>query len=305
MNLFNKYRPKSFDEIIGNETTVSSLKALLDREESRPHIFLLHGSKGTGKTTLARIIAATVGCHKYDLMEMNFADTRGIDTVREIIEHSEYMPRYGKVRVWIIDEIHQATKEAMNSMLKILEEPPKHVYFVLCTTDPQKIISTVRDRCYDFQMAFLTEDLLLTLIERVLSAENKKLSDKIKQHIAEKANGSARSCLVLLDKLIDVPETDLTKLSSIIEDEESEIKQLCQYFLKKGKSKWTDIAKLLKTMKQEPETIRYAVLGYMNAVLLNSGNAQASFVIECFSKPLFYTGKAGLTQAAYEVFSNE
>lgn len=301
--LHNKFRPKSFDDVIGNDVTKSALKALLSREKGRPHSFLLYGSKGTGKTTIARIIANSVACHDYDLTEMNFSNTRGIDTSRELIEVADYVPRYGKSRVWIFDEFHKCTNDAQNSLLKLLEEPPKHGYYILCTTDPQKIISTIRDRCYSFQTELLSEDRLLELIDRVLKAEGKELPEKIKEHVASKADGSARSCLVMLDKIIDVPESDLSDISNIIDEEESEIKQLCQYFLKKNKLQWKGIASILKKINREPETIRHAILAYMNVVLLNSENPQAALIIDCFKDPFYNSGKAGLTLACYEVLA--
>jgi DNA polymerase-3 subunit gamma/tau len=293
-----EYRPSSFENFLENEQTKKSIKSLLDRDPTeRPHVFLFYGPKGSGKTTLARIIANYIECHPKDYVEMNFADTRGIDTARELSEAANFLPRYGKVKVWTLDELHMGTREAMNALLKLFEEPPESAYFILCTTDPQKIIPTIKDRCYAYAMEYLGDGSLFTLLTTIVKEKKKKVSSKIIETIVEKSDGSTRSALIALDKIIDIPNPDLKIIESIMQEEDAELKELCQLLLKKGS--WKKIADVLKRLKTEPESIRYGVLGYMNAVLLNSGSAQAAVVIECFKEPFFYTQKAGLTSACY------
>jgi DNA polymerase-3 subunit gamma/tau len=295
MMLYNKYRPTTFEDFLGNKLTKKSIQSLLDREEDRPHIFLLSGLKGSGKTTLARIIAGYLECNKP--IELNFSDTRGIDSARELIERSAYMPTHGKTIVWIIDEVAQATRDAQNALLKLFEEPPAHVFFVLCTTDPQKLIATIKDRCYSYQLEPLSVEELYSLLKKVCDQQKKKISGELLTDIVGKAQGSARAALIMLDKIIDIDKPNLADIVEMIEDEEAELRKLCQALLKK--ESWKKISAIIKGLKQEPESIRYGVLGYMNAVLLNSGQAQAALIIECFKETFFYTGKTGLTYACY------
>jgi DNA polymerase III subunit gamma/tau len=303
MSLATKYRPKTFDEFLDNEITKQSIKSLLDRETDRPHVFLLTGPKGSGKTSLARIMANYINCHSRDISELNFSDTRGIDTARDLIESSGYLPRFGPVKVTIIDEFHQGTKDAFNALLKLFEEPPEASYFFLCTTDPQKIIPTIKDRCYIYTLEYLGSDSLSNLLLSIVKSEKKKVSKNIIEKIVEKSDGSARNALIMLDKIIDIPSPDLKQIENLMEEEDAEIKELCQLLLKKGT--WKKVAEVIKKIKVEPETVRYAVLGYMNAVLLNSGSTQAALIIECFKKTFFYTSKAGLTSACFAVLMEE
>ena len=174
MSLFNKYRPTSFDEIKGNKQIISSLPELLQKDD-RPHSFLIHGPTGCGKTTIGRIIANELGCVGSDFREVDSADFRGIDTIREIRKNSLFKPLEGKVRVWLIDECNKLTNDAQNALLKILEDSPPHVYFVLCTTDPQKLIPAIKGRCAQYQVAPLLERELFGLLRKIARDEGETL----------------------------------------------------------------------------------------------------------------------------------
>lgn len=136
--LYRKYRPKSFDEVLGQSHIVDILKSAV-RAGRVSHAYLFAGPRGTGKTSVARILAGEIGCVDIDLIEIDAASSRGIDEIRALREAVHFAPLRGPVKVYIIDEVHMLTKEAVNALLKTLEEPPKHVIFVLATTELEKV----------------------------------------------------------------------------------------------------------------------------------------------------------------------
>lgn len=149
MPLHIEHRPSNLSEIFGNKAIVESLTSIFERKSDYPHAFLFHGPTGCGKTTLARIVAKMLKCDKPE--EYNMANLRGIDAVRTLVEECVYLPLTGHNRVYILDEIHRQTKDAQNALLKLLEDPPEHVYFILGTTDPEQLIATLRGRCHTYQ----------------------------------------------------------------------------------------------------------------------------------------------------------
>ena len=155
--LYKRFRPKSLDAVVGNGGTVAALQKFL-KKGNLPHTILFKGPSGCGKTTLARILAKELGCGVLDLREYNSADFRGIDTIRDISRIMTNAPAAGNCRVFILDEAHQLSKDAQNAALKILEDTPKHVYFFICTTDPQKLIATIRSRCTEMPVDLLKLD---------------------------------------------------------------------------------------------------------------------------------------------------
>ncbi len=140
--LYRKYRPKTFDEVLGQDHIVDVLKGAV-KAGRIGHAYLFSGPRGTGKTSVARILAREIGCHEHDLMEIDAASNRGIDDIRSLRESVYTVPLRGACKVYIIDEAHMITKDAANAFLKTLEEPPKHVVFILATTEPQKLLETI------------------------------------------------------------------------------------------------------------------------------------------------------------------
>jgi DNA polymerase-3 subunit gamma/tau len=296
---------------MGNDAMVQKLMAIMDKED-RPHSFLLYGPSGTGKTTAARIIAHELGCPEklnngdinMDFVEINASDNRGIDTAREIISQMHYLPVNSDARIWVLDEIHMGTKDFQNALLKALEEPPDHVYFILCTTDPQKLIPTIRNRCSKFETELLDEDDLNNLINWVLECENKETFPKnIIDQIAYVANGCPREALIALDQIIDLDPEERNKALKAFKTQEAQIIDLCRGLIKR--KPWPEIASILKDINEEPEKIRRSVLNYMMSVLLNSKkpDPQAMLVCACFTPSFFYTGKAGLVAACADIYS--
>lgn len=293
-------RPRSLSELHGNSGLKKSLGSILNRKlHDIPHCFLFCGSKGTGKTTLGGIVANHLKCDPNELYEVNSGHFRGIDTVRELEKDIRYRPKKGNVRIWIFNECHKWTNDAQNAMLDLMEKCPDHVYLILTTTDPQKLISPLVDRCVKYETTPLTDDEMFDFLIEVVEAENADVPDDILEKIITVAQGGSRAALQLLEQVIDLPIVEMKNVAMKIEDQETVTKNLIDAMLKQRP--WAEVAKILKSLTAEPEEIRRSVLGYASAILLNgANNKRAAIIIDCFSQNTYDTGKAGIIKAAYE-----
>lgn len=304
MSLYLKYRPKTLDEIKGNNQTIHTLEGMLVDIEKAPHAYLLTGPTGCGKTTIGRIIADRLGCVGNDFREVDSADFRGIDTIREIRKNSMFKSLEGPVRVWLIDECHKLTNDAQNALLKILEDTPKHVYFVLCTTEPQKLIPTIKGRCSQFQVAPLNERQMLGLLKRTARSEGVKLDGEIYDQIIQDSFGLPRNALQILEQVLSVEDEQRLEVARKAAEEQSESIQLCRALLKGGN--WKTVREILNGLKdQDPEGIRRHVMGYAQSVLLGGEDNRAGLVLEEFLEPFYNTGFPGLVYACYAITKNE
>lgn len=303
MNLYLKYRPQTFDQIVGNETVVVSVQGMLQDRKTCPHSFLLHGETGCGKTTLGRIIATGLNCKGSDLREVDSGQFRGIDTIREIRSQCQFKPLEGDCRVWILDEVHQLSKDAMSALLKILEDTPEHVYFILCTTEPQKLLPTIRGRCSEFQLKTLSDGQMLTLLRTIVHEEGQTLTKIVYNQIIQDSFGHPRNALQILDQVLRVePEKQLETAQRQAELQSQSI-ELCRLLMKKAG--WKEVRGVLTGLKdQEPESIRRHILGYCQSVLLNGDNDLAARIIEEFLEPLYNTGFTGLVYGCYAIIKN-
>lgn len=296
--LYKKHRPSTLSTIVGANSTVAALTNMLARG-TLPHTLLFQGPSGCGKTTLARILRHELKCHDADFKELNCSSFRGIDTIREIARIMNLAAIGGKVRIWLLDEVHQLSKDGQNAALKILEDTPKHVYFFLCTTEPQKLIKTIRTRCTDMPVYDLTYKELERLVKRVVRKEKKSLCEEVMDEIISSAQGSARTALVLLDKVLWLNEEQQLKAVALASEENNDVMALSRALFQGDD--WRKIAGILRNLTAEPETIRYNVLGYARAVLLKGNNDRAYTMILAFADNFYDSKKAGVIGACYEV----
>ena len=220
--LARKWRPKTFVELVGQEHVVTALTNALITQRLH-HAYLFTGTRGVGKTTLARILAKALNCESgvtaspcgicgackaidsgsfVDLLEVDAATNTRVEEMRELLDNTQYMPTLGRFKVYIIDEVHMLSRSAFNSMLKTLEEPPEHVKFILATTDPQKVPVTVLSRCLQFNLKQMPREAITGHLARVLAAEQIIFDEAALQALARAAQGSMRDSLSLLDQAI-------------------------------------------------------------------------------------------------------
>ncbi len=224
--LYRVYRPGSFAEVVGQARSVAVLRAAV-RQERWTHAYCFSGPRGTGKTSVARVLAKAVNCEKrsdgepcrqcascqamergahLDVIEIDAASNRGIDEIRDIKERVAHLPVMGRMKVYIIDEVHMLTNDAFNALLKTLEEPPPHVMFILATTEAHKVPVTVLSRCQRYQFERLTTEAIAGQLARVLEAEGEAYQVEALELIADYAEGALRDALSLTDQVLAMAE---------------------------------------------------------------------------------------------------
>ncbi len=286
MSLAVKYRPHDFSQLVGNKQVIAGLQKMLE-ENTLPHALLFSGDSGCGKTTIGRIVANELGCSDKDFSEIDSADFRGIDTVRMLRQQMRYMPIDGDVRVWLIDECHKMTNDAQNALLKALEEPPAHIYFILCTTDPHKLLATIKSRCTKFVMTSPPPRLLVRHLIRIAKKEGRSdIPMEVFEDIVDANHARPRACISNLEKVLAVPEGgNFRAVLDKTEVLDRAAMDLGSQLIKGGN--WADIKPLLVQIKKEnmdPETVRRQLRAYMTTVLLKSWNERAGITLEEFEE---------------------
>ena len=222
--LYRRYRPKTFEDVVGQEMTITALKNQI-KENRVHHAYIFSGTRGTGKTSVAKIFARAVNCLSpvganpcneckvcrgileeslFDVMEIDAASNNSVDDIREIREHVAYAPAVAKKKVYIIDEVHMLSKGAFNALLKILEEPPAHALFILATTEPEKIPATILSRAQRFTFFRLKEEAIQGELARILDLEKRSYTDEGLAVIAAHSDGSMRDSLSILDQVLSM-----------------------------------------------------------------------------------------------------
>ncbi|MGI6360114.1 MAG: DNA polymerase III subunit gamma/tau [Acholeplasmatales bacterium] len=228
--LYRTYRPKQFKEVVGQEVIVKTLQNALKLNKIA-HAYLFSGPRGTGKTSIAKILAKAVNCelsptnepcgtcqtcrlieqgHISDVIEMDAASNRGINEIRDLIEKSNYLPSTGRYKVYIIDEVHMLTKEAFNALLKILEEPPAHVIFILATTEINQLLPTIISRCQTFDFRGISLKHIEERLFEIKVAEHINISDEAIKEIARLSDGGLRDAISLLDQTVSFSTGNVT-----------------------------------------------------------------------------------------------
>ena len=249
--LYRKYRPKTFDDVYGQEIIVRTLKNILSNNKLTP-AYLFIGPRGTGKTSIAKIFAKSINClnvkngiscekcdicinsnlnENVDIIEMDAASNNGVDEIREIKNHVTLLPTISKYKIYIIDEVHMLTPGAFNALLKTLEEPPKHIIFILATTEPHKIPLTIISRCQSFEFKPIPKNIIIERLKFICNEEKIEIDDESLNLIALDSNGGMRDAIGLLDQLnaytnSNIKYDDVLKLNGRISN--SDLKEILE-----------------------------------------------------------------------------
>jgi len=329
--LARKYRPSSFDDLIGQESVSQTLSQALDKDRLS-HAYLFSGLRGSGKTSTARIFAKALICEvgttshpcnecgsclmanesrHLDIIELDAASNRGIDDIKDLIEHTKYKPSLARYKIFIIDEVHMLTPQAFNALLKTLEEPPSFVKFILATTDPLKLPATILSRTQHFRFKKIPQELVLAHLEHILNLEDVGYEREALDIIARSGAGSLRDSLTLLDQAIVysknfVDIATITNMLGIIEP--SQLEALIDDVLRQDSDK---ILLFIKNSKDyEAQMILDELTLYLKDILLSGKEKISHTIIERFfriiaqSKELLHIGSDGefvLTLALFKM----
>lgn len=286
MALYHTYRPTNFDQVIGQDHITTTLRNLIKRD-SISHAYLFFGPRGTGKTTVARVFAKAVNCEtgepcntcascqifnkgSLDLIEIDAASNTGVDMVRQVIrERAHFLPNEATYKVYIIDEAHMLSKQANNALLKIIEEPPPHVIFILVTTEEWKIIDTVKSRCQQHQFRKISYEKVAELLKHICLCEHTDFEDEAIDLIAGRTEGCARDAVSLLDQLSVYDVITKSRVAEILGLSNKEYTTNLAQHIKSGENgKVLDVIHTAFEHGVDPRNFVDSTVKYFHSVLL-------------------------------------
>ncbi len=331
MAYITKYRPTTLGDVKGNAGTIASIESILDssRSSSRAHGWMLVGPSGCGKTTIARLIAAEIGATGAGVVEADAAHYRGIDPMKQLLATARYKTPGSPVTVYILDECHQLTKEAQNILLKTLEEPPGHVYFILCTTEPEKVLTTIQGRCLLYRVESLNDATIDDLIGEVAEAEGLELTDDVADAIIEMASGSPRLALGMLQKVsncsndlaIALPLLEAVINERTLEGPIDEARKIVNMLIGKERSAWAEVARALdryvvkpvrdesqggrtKAPEEQVRSFRRALIGVLGRMILSAPDAWMAEAILLLEDNLYGPAtRGGLVARVHKIWT--
>jgi len=283
------YRPTRWEQVIGNAVAIRSLREAVERRSFQA--YLLTGPSGVGKTTLARLAAAALGCKPSGLNEIDGATFTGIDEMRAITDAIRYRPFGSPVRVVILDECHSLSPKAWESLLKSIEEPPEFAFWFFCTTQAAKVPATIKTRCLEVHLKGVEPESLVRLVERVARTEQIALPDQVAKLVAYTAAGSPRQALVYLATVRGLKSyAEAAKALTVLQDSDPAI-AFCRYLVN-GRPQWPQALGLLgKLEDSDPESVRILVCNYVAKVLQGEQKpdraAHLLNVLNSFSVPYY------------------
>ena len=302
--LYRKYRPKNLQEVVGQEHIKKSLSNAITLNKIS-HAYLFTGPRGTGKTSVARILAKSLNCKEgptltpceicpscnditnsnpMDVIEIDAASNRKVEDARNILEKIQYIPVNGKYKIYIIDEVHMLTKEAFNTLLKTLEEPPENVIFILATTEPQKVLETITSRCQRFDFRRITTDDIINHLKNISKTEKIKIEDEALATIAKNAAGGMRDALALLDQLsvLDSAKTitseDINKLLGRISFDM--LNNLSEQIINSKPQETIELLEKIYNSGNEPSQILINLLEYFKNLLIVKNCNESSLLAD-------------------------
>ena len=315
--LYRKYRPNSFNDVCGQDIVVTTLKNSINYNKLS-HAYLFIGPRGTGKTSIAKIFAKTINCEhpkdgcscekcdickmsdnneNIDIIELDAASNNGVEQVREIKNRVNLMPTFSKYKVYIIDEVHMLTTEAFNALLKTLEEPPKHIIFILATTDVQKVPLTIISRCQCFEFKPIPKALMCNRINTICENEKIKIEKEALEEICHDSNGCLRDAISLLDQLNSYTNSNITfdsvfKLNGRIDIEN--IKNIFNYIKNNDLNSLFDLSDNLESEGKNFILVCEDIIKYLKQELIN-------YQINSNSELIDNIGKDNITKIIFEI----